>query len=78
MTFIRKAHLKIVSKKGQGSCIQQVEDDLVRQARDDLFQMNEQKCKELRISFSKNEPVFDPLSVNGQILETVNSVKLIV
>ena len=42
-----------VVDKGQGSCIQQVVDDLAIQARDDGFQLNERKCKELRISFAR-------------------------
>ena len=52
-------------------------DDLATQARADGFQLNERKCKELRISFAKNEPEFDPIWVNRQTLETVNSVKLL-
>ena len=54
-------------------------DNLVRQARNVRFQLNERKCKELRISFAKSEPVFHPICVNNgpQTLETVNSVKLL-
>ena len=66
-----------VIAKGQESCIQQMVDDLATQARADGFQLNERKCKELRISFAKNEPEFDPIRVNRQTLETVNSVKLL-
>ena len=33
--------------------------------------------KELRISFARNEPEFDPICVNCQTLETVRSVKLL-
>ena len=49
-------------------------DDLVRQARNVGFQLNERKGKDLRISFARNEPVFHPLWVNNgpQTLETVN------
>ena len=66
-----------VVDKGQESCIQQVVDDLVMQARDDGFQLNEKKCKELRISFARIQPEFDPICANSQTLETVNSVKLL-
>ena len=48
-----------VVDKGQGSCIQQVVDDLAIQARDDGFQLNEKKCKELWITFAMNEPEFE-------------------
>ena len=43
-----------VTDKGQESCIEQVVHDLAIQARDDGFQLNERKCKELSISFKRN------------------------
>lgn len=54
-----------------------MEDDLARQARIDGFQLNKRKCKELRISFRRNEPEFDAICVNRHTLETVNNVKLL-
>ena len=39
--------------------------------------LNSEKCKELRISFSKDQPVFDLIILNGQPLEVVKSVKLL-
>ena len=57
-----------VVNKGQESCIQQVVDDLVRQARDARFQLNDRKCKGLRISFALKEPEFDSICVNRQTL----------
>ena len=59
-----------VVDKDHESCLQQVVDDLTIQARDDGFQLNERKCKELRMSFARNEPEFDPILVNRQTLET--------
>ena len=35
------------------------------------------KCKELRMSFVRNKPELDPILVNHQTLESVNSVKLL-
>ena len=35
------------------------------------------KCKELRITFSKNTSVLDQLIVNGKEIETVDNVKLL-
>ena len=40
--------------------LHQVVDDLARQARDERFQLKERKCEELRISFARNEPEFEP------------------
>ena len=70
--YVDDTTISEVIAKGQESCIQQMVDDFAIQARDDGFQLNERKCKELRISFAKNEPEF-----NRQTLETVNSVKLL-
>ena len=55
----------------------QVVDDLARQARDERFQLTERKCEELRISFARNEPEFEPMCVNSQTLVTVNTEKFL-
>ena len=75
--YVDDTTISEVIAKGQESCIQQMVDDLAIQARDEGFQLNERKCKELRISFAKNEPEFDPIWVNRQTLETVKSIKLL-
>ena len=40
-------------------------------------QLNSDKCKELRISFSRRPPLFDPLIVDGKESEVVKSAKLL-
>lgn len=75
--YVDDTTISEVIAKGQESCIQQMVDDLAIQARDEGFQLNKRKCKELRISFAKNEPEFDPIWVNHQTLETVKSIKLL-
>ena len=60
--------------KGSRSKLQ---DDLSRQASLDGFQLNEAKCKELRISFSNSNHDFEPLVLNGKPLELVTSAKLL-
>ena len=57
--YVDDTTISEVIAKGQESCIQQMVDDLATQARADGFQLNERKCKELRISFAKNEPEFE-------------------
>ena len=52
-------------------------DDLSRQASTDGFQLNEAKCKELRIGFSNNNYDFEPVVLNGKPLEVVTSAKLL-
>lgn len=75
--YVDDTTISEVIAKGQKSFIQQIVDDFAIQARDEGFHLNERKCKELRISFAKSEPEFDPIWVNHQTLETVNSVKLL-
>ena len=41
------------------------------------FQLNTDKCKELRISFAKNKPDLPPLMACGNALEVVDSAKLL-
>ena len=47
--------------------------DLSRQASLDGLQLNEAKCKELRIGFSNSNHDFEPLVLNGKPLELVTS-----
>ena len=63
--------------KGQPSGIQVAVDELVRQAEMDKFQLNETKCKELQISFSKSVDPFDAVTINNKPIEVVTSVKLL-
>ena len=62
--------------KGSESKLQEAVDDLSRQASIDGFQLNEAKCKELRIGSSNNHD-FEPLVLNGKLLELVTSAKLL-
>ena len=64
-------------QKGQPSGIQAAVDDLVRQAEIDQFQLNENKCKELQISFSKSVDPFQAVTINNKSIEVVTSVKLL-
>ena len=52
-------------------------DPLSREASADKFQLNETKCKELRITFSHSRKNFDPIKVNGQDLECVEQAKIL-
>ena len=58
-------------RKNQTSNIQDAVTDLATQSQANKFQLNESKCKELRISFAKREPVFAPIIVNGSPIERV-------
>ena len=40
-------------------------------------QLNADKCKELRISFAKEQRVFNPIIIEGKEVELVTSTKLL-
>ena len=63
--------------KGSVSKLQEAVNDLLREASIDGFQLNEAKCKELRIGFSNKNHDFEPLVINGKPLELVTSAKLL-
>ena len=63
--------------KGCESNLQRVVDDLSRQSSSEGFQLNEAKCKELRISFANSNSTFNPILLNGKPLEEVTSSKLL-
>ena len=59
------------------SDLQGLVDDLSRQVAINRFQLNEGECKELRISFSRSPPDFDPIVVNSKDLESVQKAKIL-
>ena len=63
--------------KGSESKLQEAVDDLSRQASLDGFQLNEAKCKELRIGFPNSNHDFEPLVLNGKPRELVTRAKLL-
>ena len=63
--------------KDNQSQIQNTIDNLVSDATNDKFQMNEFKCKELHIRFSKTDRSFEPITINGKHLEVVKDAKIL-
>ena len=63
--------------KNQDTHIQAAVNTLVNPRFLGNFQLNETKCKELRINFStKNTTSFDPVVVNGMPIELVATAKI--
>ena len=52
-------------------------DELVGQSEADGFQLNESKCKQLRISFSRPESSVDHIAISDKQIEAVSSAKLL-
>lgn len=63
--------------KHETSRIQLSVDELIRKSSADKFQLNEAKCKELRITFGRHECPFTPIVVNDKPINVVNNVKLL-
>ena len=63
--------------KGCSSTIQNDVDELINQSVADKFQMNEGKCKELRIGFSKLITPFEPIKIPNNPLEVVTCAKFL-
>ena len=52
-------------------------EELIAKSNQNKFQLNESKCKELRISFAKSTADFAPIVINGKATEVVSTVKLL-
>ena len=66
-----------VVAKGGASNAQHIADCVSQWSLDNRVQLNSEKCKELRISFTKKQSEFHPILVNGNQLEVVRSAKLL-
>ena len=66
-----------IISKGQSSSAQEYVDSVADWSADNRFQLNIDKCKEICISFSKNNADLPPLFINGQELEVVQNAKLL-
>ena len=63
--------------KWQTSKIQSAVDELAEMSHRNKFQINEAKCKELRISFAKCKPQFEPIVIDDKLIKVVTRVKLL-
>ena len=64
------------TSKGGSSTIQNDADELINQCVVNKFQMNEEKCKEMRIGFSKLTTHFEPIRIHNNPLELVKCAKM--
>ena len=64
--------------KRQASNIQTAVDTFASRAASDTFQLNETKCKEMRICFSTKETLeLDPIVINGRQIDIVSHAKIL-
>ena len=61
----------------EGDYIQSHVEELIAKSNQNMFQLNESKCKQLRISFTKSAVDFAPIVINGKAIEVVSTAKLL-
>ena len=67
----------LVFKREIPVTLQGITDELIEWSRKNRVVLNPDKCKELRISFSRNPEAFDSVSIDDKEIEVVNSAKLL-
>ena len=63
--------------KGELSNAKRTTERVVQWSLENRVQLNTDKCKEMRISFTKSQQEFEPILINSDALEVVDSVKLL-
>ena len=63
--------------KGREIHVQAIADSVIEWSNENRVQLNADKRKELRISFAKEQRVFDPVIIEGKEVELVTSTKLL-
>ena len=66
-------------QKGKQSCIQSAANEVNEWSKENLFQLNCDKTKELVINYSRQskEEIYPPVLIDGQPIRKVTSVKLL-
>lgn len=78
--FVDDTTISEILKKNQRSVIQSDVDEVQNWTVTNLAELNEDKCKEFRIDFSRNSSssnTLAPIMVNGKELEIVNHAKIL-
>ena len=73
--FVDDTTASEIVSKGQLSSAQANADKVVGWSHRNRLKLNPDKCKEIRISFSKHSPDFTPVQVDNQSLEVVKQAK---
>ena len=75
--YVDDTNISETTHKSDCSQIQTAVDNLVRATQGDRFQLNEAKCKELRICFARSKRSFPPVVINNKNIEVVKSAKIL-
>ena len=77
MEICRWYHYLRISRERELTKAQRTTDRVVRWSLENRVQLNTDKCQEMPISFTKSQQEFEPILINGDALEVVDSVKLL-
>ena len=75
--FVDDVSISECLTKNGGASIQSTLETVNSWASMNLMKPNAKKCKELRVCFFKATPQLPPLRIDGQVLETVRSLKVL-
>ena len=75
--FVDDTTIAEPAHKDELNTIQYAVSEIATKSYQNKFQLNEEKCKELRILFAKIEPSFAPVIINEKAIETVPNIKLL-
>ena len=77
MEYVDDTTISEIVAKGNESKSQLAINQVIHWSIDNSVQLNNDKCKELRISFARKSPEFNPILINEEELEIVQSAKLL-
>lgn len=75
--YVDDTTISVTVAKGELSNAQRYTDKVIQWSLENRVQLNTEKCKEMRISFTKFKQEFEPILINGDTLEVVENVKLL-
>ena len=68
---------EVVVNDGESHVQAIIANRVIEWSRENRVQLNADKCNQLRISFAKEQRVFDPVIIEGKEVELVTSTKLL-
>ena len=66
-----------IANYASGSHLQGVTDSIVDWSRSNKFELNPSKCKEMMITFQRNQPDFTPITINGTTINRVRKATIL-
>ena len=77
VTFVDDTTSFEIVEKDKSSLMQSMADEASLWSNDNTFQIQPKKCKKLRISFKKIPEIYENITINGNTIDVVRSVKIL-